>query len=298
MLSTALFAILGLLTLDQVWQQRQRLGRLAWVGAGIALVGFVGAVVSLPSLLYLQKVAALVVMPIGLVWCGLLGAATVYRVVGRNGPALVFLAAFFGLGLAANPWLGRTLLAELEAPYAGIDAYAAGPFDVVFVMGGGTSLDGHGRPILGGSGDRVMLGARLWHAGRVETLVPSGSSIAGIGRSRDVARETELIWDAIDVPDEVVEPIAAPRNSSEEIQAYKALADENGWSRMGLVTSAWHMRRVMKLADRYGLEVEALPADFRGSRGFDGVLSFIPTGPGARDMHRVGWEYLGALMGR
>lgn len=295
---TALLVVGALIVFDWTWHRRDALGARAFAGWSLSVGLVAGGAAALPGFLYAQKIVALLVMPIGLVWCGLGAAAYLARLRGENRGAALFGLAFLALGLAANPWLGRSLLAQLEEPYKRVDPYSEGPFDAVFVMGGGTGLDGRGRPILGGSGDRVMLGARLWHADVTPLLVPSGSSIAGMGRGRNVARETELIWESIDVPESAVEPVAAPRNSSEEIAAYKAMVTERGWDRVGLVTSAWHMRRAMRLADRNGLDATPLPADFRGSTGFDGLISLVPTGFGARDMHRACWEYLGSAVGR
>lgn len=297
MLSVACI-IVGLVLLDRAWFMRETWHR-GWYGllAG-AVVSFGLAAFALPNFLYVQKVVALLIMPLGLVWCSLGAGALVARFKAFHVAALSLGTAFVLLGVAANPWLGRSLLASLEAPYTDSQPLREEPFDAVFVMGGGTSLDGQGNPILGPSGDRVMLGARLWHAGVARHLVPSGSSIAGIGKARDVGTETEIIWMSLDLPDEAVTPLPEPRNSSEEVAAYAALARERGWTRVGLVTSAWHMRRAMRLAATNDLDATPLPADFRGGGGFDGLISLIPSGFGARDVHRASWEYLGAAVHR
>ncbi len=293
-----LFLAVGLLVADLVWARRDALGNKAWAGAALVVGCFVAAALVLPSMIYAQKIIGLLLMPIGLIWSALGLSALGARAARHNRWAAWFAALFLAFGLGANPWLGRTLLANLEADFAAVDPLQAGPFDAVFVLGGGTSLDGVGNPILGGSGDRVMLGARMWHAERTKHLVASGSSIAGIGKARDVARETELIWESIGVPDDHVTILSAPRNTSEEIRAYAKLSQERGYKRVGLVTSAWHMRRAVKLAERQDFGVHPLPADFRGGGGFDGVISLVPSGFGARDMHRAAWEYLGAAVGR
>ena len=118
-----------------------------------------------------------------------------------------------------------------------------------------------GGPQLGMSGDRVLLAARLWHAGKTQFLVASGCS-------RD------------------------------EVAAYRTLQARFGWRRMGLISSAWHLPRAMGLAGRAGLPVTPLGADWRGRRHPLQVRTLVPQAEGFIYVHWACWEHLGRWVGR
>lgn len=297
-MSTLLLLLAAFLLVDAArarddWSRERRIATLVGAASCVLL-----AVATIPNILYLQKVLGRLAMPPGLLWLVMAGglAWTWHR---RRMRESTIIAAFFvAYTVVGSPAAGSALLYSLEREFRSIDAFEAGPFDAVFVMGGGTGVDPHGRPFLTLSGDRVLLGARLHEAGRTEIVVTSGSTIEGIGVQRDIADEAAVLVRAMGVPDRAILRLPAPKNSSQEIEAYAAMARERQWDRVGLVTSAWHLRRSMRLAERAGLPAEPLPADFRGSLHWNGFLSIVPDGRGFRDVSTACWEYLGAAVGR
>ena len=98
--------------------------------------------------------------------------------------------------------------------------------------------------------------------------------------------------------DEAILTLSQPRNTREEVAAYRELVERRGWQRVGLITSGFHLRRAMRLADAAGLEVVALPAESRGPPAWEGLMSVIPSGAGFYRVHRASWEVLGAAVGR
>lgn len=291
--------MLAFLLVDAAWKRRtDRVRAGALVGAAVLAVAI--SLWALPNLLYLGKVAGRLAMPAGLMFL-VLAAATAHgwwrRDRRQTAIAGVVFVAFTLLG---NGALGGWLLAGLESDYVVNDASGGGPLEAIFVLGGSTATSPRsGRARLGDAGDRLLTAARTFRDRDVGLVVTSGSSIPGIGGAeRSVARESAEILVELGVPADRIEQHAEPKNSSQEVAEYKRVADAHGWKRLGIVTSAWHMRRVQRLCRRVGLEAEPIPADFRGHVGWDGLLSLIPDGQGFRDVQRAAWEILGAAVGR
>jgi uncharacterized SAM-binding protein YcdF (DUF218 family) len=191
------------------------------------------------------------------------------------------------------------MLSRLEAPFSGPLAIN-GPLDAVLVLGGGTTVRPDGASQLGSNGDRLRVGARLQRQGMTRRLVTSGSSVAGLdqSRARDLSAETRALWIEGGVPASAIVPIVGPRNTREEIAAFSKLAAERGWQRIGVVSSAWHLRRAMRLAAGHELHAVAIPADFRGAPFVTNAVGLVPSGNGFYHLQIALKEYLGAALGR
>ena len=119
-----------------------------------AVVGAVLLVWSVPSLLIARKVVALLVLPPGMLWLGLMVLAG-WPGLRRWGRGLAVLV-LIGYTLTGNAWLGGWLLGRLEAPYAAMQQPDE-RFDAICVLGGGSSARPDGRPQLGPAGDRLIV---------------------------------------------------------------------------------------------------------------------------------------------
>jgi uncharacterized SAM-binding protein YcdF (DUF218 family) len=171
------------------------------------------------------------------------------------------------------------------------------PFDAVAVLGGGTDQGVvRGQPELSTSGDRVMLGARLYHRGQTPILVTSGSNDT---RTHDRSAETAAIWQDVGIPSQSIIRVPEPINTKQEVAALKELAEARGWQRIGLVTSAWHMGRTLSFCERIGLEVIPLPADHH-SFGMHfpskAATMLIPRGEGFDDLEIATREIVAAMV--
>lgn len=293
--------VAALLIVERALTHRADWSRRQWGIATLLFAGAVcGALVSLPNLLFVGKVLGRLAMPVGVLWGALL-LAPIYAWHRRNRRGAAGLAALFLVyTLAGNPSLGGAMLAWLEHDYVTLDPTEGEPLDAIFLLGGATSMPpAPGREAaLAPAGDRLLTAARVFTERDVGVLVVSGSTIEGLGPPRDIAAESVAVLEDMGVPPDKVERLTGPKNSSQEVQAYQALAAERGWTRVGVVTSAWHLRRVMKLCDEHGLAAEPMPADRRGFVGWSGLLSVIPDGSGFANIQKASWEVVGAAVGR
>jgi uncharacterized SAM-binding protein YcdF (DUF218 family) len=246
----------------------------------------------------LVKSIGSLLMPIGLIWVALLALA-----IGawwRERPRLlaVFAALALALTLAGSDPLSEWLNGALEAEHAWARPLSADPFDAVIVLGGSTDDTPAGDPHVTMSGDRVVLGARLYHRGLTPLLVTSGSPIEGL-TDHDAVSATAQIWRDLGVPDDAIVRVLGARTTSEEASLHARLIRERGWRRVGLVTSAFHERRALALFEARGVHLVPVPADVRTRPpGWHGFYSLVPKGIAAHYIHDDCWELLGRLGGR
>lgn len=277
------------LSLALWWRRRDR--RLLVLAAAALVL----AVVTWPPLILVQRVISVLAMPVGLLWL-LLWLASLWPGLGRR--RWLALAPLAVLTLAGNQHLALALVGSLEAPYRERAGLASDPIDVLVVLGGGTALGPEGWPQAGGTGDRVVQAARLYHAGLAPLLIATGRSIAGVHIERDLAAETARIWQGLGIPASAIIRISTPRNTREEIRDVTALVGERGWRRVGLLTSAWHLPRAEALARRAGLDAIPFPADFIAYPVPLSAVSLVPQANALGATTVALWEYLGRAVGR
>jgi uncharacterized SAM-binding protein YcdF (DUF218 family) len=266
---------------------------LAAAAAGLALLAG-------PRDVVLDKTLALLLMPTGAVWAVVtstwawrLGAAAKTDVK-RLGAHTALVVA---LTVTGNDPLAQTSMAALEAPYLA-DPNDAGHFDAVVVLGGGASASITGVAEAGLAGDRILLGARLFARGQTPVLLATGTPIAGFEWPLDSTALTASMWRDLGIPDDAIVRVQNTRTTREEAVAVAALVAEHQWKRIGLVTSAWHLRRASRLFERAGVTVTPIAADHRGSPSWNGLYSVIPTGTAAYHFQKSAWEWIGAAVGR
>jgi uncharacterized SAM-binding protein YcdF (DUF218 family) len=291
-----LFLVYRLCTL---WPTRHQRTRTWWIGAVTALIAVVGIIVGVAQDIVAQKAVGLLLMPAGLAWM-LLIAMTIgaWRSAARP-LAVLASAALLLFTLAGNAWIGDALIGSLEQRIPPLEVERMQPFDAICVLGGGTEVSDADGPALSSGGDRIALAARLWHAGKTKVLVVSGGSISAMERERDLAQESAIILRNLGVdPRAIIQAPAGAVNTTQEIAAYGMLIREHEWKRVGLVSSAWHLPRALRLCRAAHLEVVPLGADRRGRfRGWSPYW-LIPQDHGFDRMQRACWEYLGMLAGR
>lgn len=266
---------------------------------GLAIGGALFALATL-GLLWLssesEKVIGQLIMPAGLLW--LAGLATISLHAARRdwSAASTVAALWLVYSLIGSVPLGALMVHSLERPYGGTDPFAS-TYDAVIVLGGGTASRGE-YDYLGLSGDRVALGARLWHTGRTGTLVTTGSTSGSARHTHQSAEVTSGIWMQLGVSEESIIRVPQPTNTRQELEAIATLIQQHGWTHVGVVSSARHLPRVMRNAQRWEANIVPLPADFRGASQAGGLAWFVPSGAGFMLVHTATWEWVGSLTGR
>jgi uncharacterized SAM-binding protein YcdF (DUF218 family) len=139
----------------------------------------------------------------------------------------------------------------------------------------------------------------LYHAGLAKVLVASGVSSDSLAGPRNLAEETRQIWRSLGVPDAAIELVTAPCwVTSDEARAFKQLKTKHSWERVALLSSAWHLPRIMRLAHREGLLGTPVGSDWRGREHVFQWQDCVPQGAGFWRVNLAFWEFVGSLSGR
>lgn len=244
--------------------------------------------------LEVRKLVGAALMPTGIAWLLLLMAIADRWLRRQRGGALILGVGWVILTLLGNTGVAGLLIRDLEASIPRDSG--VGTFDAVFVLGGGTSVGPMG-PELNASGDRVARAVELWRTGRTAYLVTSGSSLGSADENRSLAEQTARIWRSLGVPETAIVELKSSElvNTEAEIEAYQTEVAMRGWHRVGLVTSAWHLRRALRICHRLGFEVTPLAADWRSGPEGPTLWSVIPQAGALAEVEMVAKEYLGAL---
>ncbi len=206
-----------------------------------------------------EKLATECAMPLGLIALSLT-ILCVHAVRERRlrRSVLLFLTWLLCF-LAGNGFAANALTNALEARYAGIDPMKLEPFDVVVLLGGSTSETPADGLQVRDSGDRVVLAARMYQRGLIKQIYCTGSRIEGLSASRrDAAEQAKGLLVDLGVPPEAIRR-SGGRNTTEELQF---IAKAVGGTSVGLLTSAWHLPRAMRIAQEVDLRARPLPSDF------------------------------------
>lgn len=244
-----------------------------------------------------QKIATELIMPYAVVTLGLLALlVAVWRderrwlrwVVGS-----LFLLQFAG----GNGIISQYLLLTLEKPFQSQRTFDLEPFDAVVVLGGGTDEARNGFAEAALAGDRVVVAARVFHAGLTDKIICTGDRFEIISKDKmSPAEEAEEILMGLGVPLEKIQRLGGV-NTVAEMKNLKEIIEPG--QRVGLITSAWHLGRAMRLSKAQGLDFTPLPADFKTDNPINiSPFEFVPDANDAADLQSVIKEYLAQLVGR
>jgi uncharacterized SAM-binding protein YcdF (DUF218 family) len=170
--------------------------------------------------------------------------------------------------LCAMPLSSRQLIWGLEDRAAALTPQQLPRADAVVVLGGGLrpALPPRQGVEVAEGGDRLLRGVQLVRRGLAPLLVTSGGRVSFTGHdpappealwARDLAQELGLPADRI-----LINPDS--RTTAEEARDIGALGRRRGWSRVLLVTSAFHMpRSLATFQQRSGLTVVPVACDYQ-----------------------------------
>ena len=170
--------------------------------------------------------------------------------------------------LCAMPLSSRQLIWGLEDRAAALTPQQLPRADAVVVLGGGLrpALPHRQGVEVAEGGDRLLRGVQLVRRGLAPLLVTSVGRVSFTGHdpappealwARDLAQELGLPADRI-----LINP--GSRTTAEEARDIGALGRRRGWTRVLLVTSAFHMpRSLATFQQRSGLTVVPVACDYQ-----------------------------------
>lgn len=288
---------------DRRVERPQKPGRLRIV-PHLLLLGFIGALfvggaglVSGPTMV--EKLLTALATPLGVVWISLIVLVYFCLLSRQAWPAVAGFCCWLILTVAGNQFFSTWLIGTLEAPYQDINIFELEPFESVVVLGGGTNSTSNGQSQLGSSGDRIAVAARLYHAGIAKQLICTGTQkFRNSPKDLHMRDEAAEILIGIGVPKEAVLRMEG-ENTSQEMANLKTWIEKTGFTgRIGIVTSAWHLSRVTRLARDNELEVEPIPSDFLSRPIVPSPSMVVPSGANLQVTANACREYLAGVVGR
>lgn len=279
----------------------------------LAAAGFLGLLLIVQTVSFgrigLEKMLTEMALPYGLLWTAMtlcIGASVLLWLRGgiRRAALVSLLGLWLATTLAGNGWIASLALEQTQYPIAATeDSHAEGPFDIVVVLGGAIGSDPWGRPQLQADGDRIRPALQLWHAGRVERIVLTGR--ATLPDQPHPSELTAQLLVSFGVPAAAIRTLEG-RNTSEEMREIREFIHswetngERAAPRVGLVTSAFHMPRALRLARREGLEtLVPLPVAYRDQTQSGGwARGVVPTAGALEDLSLCWKEWMAAAVGR
>lgn len=258
------------------------------LGLGFALHGKTG----------LEKILTLLSFPVGLMWLGLTGWV-IHRLGQRRWQAAVGAAcAWLLFTLLGSSPVSNALMRVLESRESSFQPGIDPDLDVLVVLGGGTR-QGPNRAQAARSGDRVVLAAQLYLQGRAKRLITTGDSTPGLGGQRTGPQQHSIeIWRGLGIDEAAIGRLSGV-NTYQEIQSLKALRAELAGQRVGLLTSAYHLPRAMRLARAAGLnELIPVAADYQSHVESYALVDLLPSAGAFDQIARCQHEILAYFVSR
>lgn len=216
----------------------------------------------------LLKTLADFLEPIGLTWL-ILTVMTALPLRKRKWRAALLpgIAWLILTTLSALP-VSHLLLASLEKAWPPVDLAALPECDAIMVLGGGlepSATEPSGMHMKGGA-DRLLTAVALARQGKGRRLIIGGGifTTADGGRlsEADGARDWLVDWNLTSVP---VESLGGCLDTHDEAVKVAALVKEHGWTKVALVTSAYHMRRTEAVFAKAGVPVLPVPCNYESA---------------------------------
>ncbi len=113
----------------------------------------------------------------------------------------------------------------------------------------------------------------------------------------DPSWQTREIWNQLGIPDDAIEVIGG-ENTFQEIQNLKMHPDVIANKRIGLLTSALHLPRVMRLAQQAGIQGIPIAADYRSRRRTFNAIDYLPSANELNKFDLLWKEWLAQWVGR
>jgi uncharacterized SAM-binding protein YcdF (DUF218 family) len=253
----------------------------------------------------LLRQVLLLIQPIGFTWLVLLILAVVLWRSRQRGCAMIAAVLAAVLTVIGSTDVPGWMLRRLEKPWVGFAPAEMPATDAVVVLGGGVepSIYEVGQLHLSRAGDRFVMGMELLRLGKAKVLVLGGGSAQFGAETKieaDLSRAALLQWK----PGAEIVSLGTCDHTRDEALKVAALAQQRGWKRVALVTSANHMTRALAVFRRAGVDAVAAPCNFLTTlstapsparlqvpswQGFEKVSIWLHEAVGAAIYRRRGW---------
>ncbi len=271
---------------------------------GLLAIGFTGLAWGVGGRSAAEKTATALILPAGFTAWLMTSAVVCLMRLRQRGAAFLLFVVLTVYYVLSSPYTGTFLGQQLEAQWISSDPLEEEHFGAVVVLGGGVSAGGNGRSQGNSAGDRLILAAQMYHAGLTDQIICTGRRIESLshGGDRHPADRAQELLEKLGVPKNVIK-MSGGRTTAEEMADLGQQFDADN-SRVGLITSAWHMNRALRLAHRCDFRPVPLPAGFvlEEAKGEPTMaLRFHALIPSADAMHMTSMllkEYLAQLAGR
>ncbi len=205
----------------------------------------------------LEKMVTALTLPVQVAWLLCTGwlLASLRRSLGKlaQGRAWLWPGLTWGVfTVCGTPMLGDVCFRYVESLETTFQPGVDAPLDALIVLGGGTSQGPH-RAEVDDAGDRVLYAAQLYLQGHTRALITTGSTLPSLQALSTPAQQTTEIWTKLNIPNQAIRRFDG-LNTHGEMHSIRLHMGELGpAARVGLLTSAWHLPRAMRLSRAAGL---------------------------------------------
>jgi len=243
-------------------------------------------------------------MPVGVLWLFTMAIAIWFALRGMRLESGMTCLLWLMMGVMFNGTVAGQLITSVEMPRPHDDE-AADPLDALIVLGGSVFVTQDGTVEVSPEGQRIVLAAQVWHAGRTGVILCSGGQ--AVTEDEPHSQNVRQMLESLGVPAAVIYELDG-LNTTGEMQHLKQFLEQPPLElppirQLGLITSAFHMARALRLARDAGItelvELVPLPCCYRSGASFDFTPRiFIPR---ANSGHTFGMgvkEKLAGIIGR
>ncbi len=156
------------------------------------------------------------------------------------------------------PTLTTKLGVSLERKFPPVALKDIPTADAIVVLGGGLGAQREGMPYpeCYPGADRVVMAARLYHAGKAKLIIPSGTSCE---------RAEKVMLETMQIPTQVILCEKESRDTAENATKTMELLRERRCKKILLVTSSWHLPRALMLFKAPDMEFIPVGCDYEAT---------------------------------
>ena len=223
-------------------------------------------------MLFFNKLLPVFLLPTGIV--ALLVLFALWRK--KRWPLAVALVVLY---VCSIPFVGGRLIGWVESRYPAVPLAQVEPVDAVVVLGGilGPRVEAGFMPNFLETSERFDAGLALLSAGKAGRLVFTGARMGWENSSLTEGEELKRLAVARGVAAEKILVTRDIDNTATEAAAVAELMKAQGWKRVILVTTGWHMPRSAYLFRKAGVDCILFPVDFRFDRVHQtAAIDFVP----------------------